>query len=135
MADLGFDETTDKGRNARRAASVYAAVVDELVACRKRIGLSQKKVAKLMSTTQSAVSEFECVNADARFSTLLRYAQAVDCDLVIELEHQPKTAAWVTVKMTDHANVIPFESARFRQSRRTSSAHFRDISFKLEALG
>lgn len=112
MADLGFDESAEDIKKARSAAKMYAGVIDALVACRKRIGISQKRVAELMGTTQSAVSDFESVNSDARFSTLIRYAQAVDCDMVIELEpHSP--FAWVDVKMPMATNVIPFAPKRY----------------------
>lgn len=120
MADLGFDENAEDVRKARSAAQMYAGVIDALVACRNRLGLKQKDVAKLMGTTQSAISEFESVNSDARFSTLIRYAQAVDCDMVIELEPRENydlmvetPFAWVEVKMTKAAHVIPFAPKRY----------------------
>jgi transcriptional regulator with XRE-family HTH domain len=112
MADLGFDENAEDVKRARSAARMYAGVIDTLVRYRKKLGLTQKKVAKRMGTTQSAVSEFESVNADARFSTLIRYAQAIDCNVEIQLE--PKSAVWVQVKMVDSTNVIPFEASRYQ---------------------
>jgi predicted transcriptional regulator len=48
-----------------------------LVARRVEMGLSQTEVAARMGTSQSAVARLEAGNADARFSTLERYAAAL----------------------------------------------------------
>ncbi len=117
MADLGFDEDSDEVKQARGAAEMYAEVMDELVTCRDAAGLTQKQVAKRMGTSQSAVSELESVSSDARFSTIIRYVQAIGCDLVIELS-QPgdvQEDPWVHVQMTEHAKVIPLTSARYHR--------------------
>ena len=115
MADLGYDENAEDVRKARSAAFIYADVIDSLVGCRDRMGLTQKMVAKRMGTSQSAISDFESVNSDARFSTLIRYAQAVDCDMVIELEPHSSTA-WVELKVINMADVIPFPTAKYRHN-------------------
>ena len=92
--DLGYDSDSIEVKDAREVSSMYSSVIDALVECRESSGLKQKEVAKRMGTSQSSVSEFENVNADARFSTLIRYAQAVGCELVIEVS-QP-SEEWVT---------------------------------------
>ncbi len=48
-----------------------------LVGIRKDRGLTQKEVARLMETTQSAVSDLERGGVDPHLSTLQRYARAV----------------------------------------------------------
>lgn len=53
-------------------------LVEGLVARRRELGLSQTEVAALMRTSQSAVARIEAGNADVRFSTLERYAAALD---------------------------------------------------------
>lgn len=83
--DLGYDETSPEVKNARAAAETYEQVVETLVAARKENGMKQREVAKRMGTSQSAVSEFESAASDVRFSTLLRYAQAVSCEVNIEI--------------------------------------------------
>lgn len=53
----------------------------DLVAHRRREGLSQTTVAARMGTSQSAVARLESGDADVRLSTLERYAAAIDKDL------------------------------------------------------
>jgi transcriptional regulator with XRE-family HTH domain len=54
------------------------SLVDELVALRKYLGLSQTDVAREMGVKQPTVSGFENEGSDPRISTLQRYARAVD---------------------------------------------------------
>ncbi|MEV0534953.1 helix-turn-helix transcriptional regulator [Kitasatospora sp. NPDC050463] len=68
-------------------ARAYAELVETLVVARKKRGLTQRDVAELMGTSQSTVSEFERVGGDARYSTLQRYARAVDARLLSMVDH------------------------------------------------
>ena len=52
-------------------------LLDDLVARREAMGLSQTEVAARMGTSQSAVARLEGRRADLRVSTLERYAAAV----------------------------------------------------------
>jgi transcriptional regulator with XRE-family HTH domain len=61
----------------RRMAEQRAGLVRELVEARLAAGLSQTEVAARMGTSQSAVARLESGAADARASTLERYAAAV----------------------------------------------------------
>ncbi len=61
----------------RRMADQRAGLVRVLVAQRLRAGLSQTEVAARMGTSQSAVARLEAGAADARASTLERYAAAI----------------------------------------------------------
>lgn len=54
------------------------ALIEELVASRHAVGLSQTEVAARMGTSQSAVARLEGGEADTRVSTLERYAAALD---------------------------------------------------------
>ena len=56
-------------------------LVDDLAERRRAIGLSQTEVAALMGTSQSAVARLESGHSDVRFSTLERYAAALDQQL------------------------------------------------------
>jgi ribosome-binding protein aMBF1 (putative translation factor) len=56
-------------------------VVAELAASRRALGLTQTEVAQRMGTSQSAVARLEAQSADARLSTLERYAAALGREL------------------------------------------------------
>jgi predicted transcriptional regulator len=53
------------------------ALADDLVARRRKLGLSQTEVAARMGTSQSAVARIESGDADVRLSTIERYAAAL----------------------------------------------------------
>ena len=61
-------------------------MVDDLVARRQELGLSQTAVAARMGTSQSAVARLESGEADVRLSTLERYAAALGSVLDVRLE-------------------------------------------------
>jgi transcriptional regulator with XRE-family HTH domain len=45
-----------------------------------------RQVAELTSTTQSAIARLEAGGRPPRIDTLLRIAEALDCELVVDLE-------------------------------------------------
>jgi predicted transcriptional regulator len=61
----------------REMAERRRRLVDELVARRRALGLSQTEVAARMGTSQSAVARLEAAAGDVRLSTIERYAAAV----------------------------------------------------------
>jgi ribosome-binding protein aMBF1 (putative translation factor) len=61
----------------RRMSQERRRLVTDLTARRQAAGLSQTEVAARMGTSQSAVARLEAGEADARASTLERYAAAV----------------------------------------------------------
>jgi hypothetical protein len=69
----------------RRMAAQRRRLVTELTAERQAARLSQTEVAARMGTSQSAVARLESGEADARASTLERYAAAVGRQLTWEL--------------------------------------------------
>ncbi|MFI1191841.1 helix-turn-helix domain-containing protein [Micromonospora sp. NPDC020750] len=79
-------------------------------------GISQRRVADRMHTTQSAVSEFEKGLVDPRLSTFQRYARAIDCRLdlsVVEDDgQQPDSQVWTsTVIFTSWKNrSLPYKT-------------------------
>lgn len=56
---------------------VRNSLLDQLVAARKQVGLTQFHVAEAMGIKQPTVSEFEAESSDPRLSTLQRYARAI----------------------------------------------------------
>lgn len=61
-------------------------VIRSLVELRRSSGVSQRRIAELMATTQSAVSEIEGGGTDVYLSTLQRYARAVGAPLSLHIQ-------------------------------------------------
>ena len=70
----------------RRMAAERRRLVTDLAAQRHAAGLSQTEVAARMGTSQSAVARLESGGADARASTLERYAAAIGCQITWRLQ-------------------------------------------------
>ncbi|WP_167344584.1 helix-turn-helix domain-containing protein [Amycolatopsis thermoflava] len=60
-------------------------LVAELVATRKRLGISQEEIADRMGMQRPQVSMFETGRREPRLSTLMRYADALGARLGIEV--------------------------------------------------
>jgi predicted transcriptional regulator len=69
----------------------FAAIADQVTERRAALGLSQRELAELTGTTQSAIARLEAGGRPPRIDTLLRIAEALDCDLVVEL--RPRSRA------------------------------------------
>ena len=67
----------------------FAAIADKVAERRQELGLSQRELAELTGTTQSAIARLEAGGRPPRIDTLLRIADALDCDLVVELKPRP----------------------------------------------
>ena len=63
----------------------FAAVADKVAERRQASGLSQRELAELVGTTQSAIARLERGGRPPRIDTLLRIADALECDLVVDL--------------------------------------------------
>ena len=70
----------------RRMADERRRLVTDLTAQRQAARLSQTEVAARMGTSQSAVARLESGEADARASTLERYAAAIGCQITWRLQ-------------------------------------------------
>ncbi|MGH3032351.1 MAG: helix-turn-helix domain-containing protein [Gaiellaceae bacterium] len=64
---------------------LFAQIAEAVAARRRERGLSQAELAALCGTTQSAIARLEGGGRPPRIDTLLRLANALDCDLVVEL--------------------------------------------------
>lgn len=67
----------------------FAQIAEQVASQRRARGLSQAELAELCSTTQSAIARLESGGRPPRIDTLLRIANALDCDLVVELRPRP----------------------------------------------
>ena len=63
----------------------FAAIAEKVTDRRVEMGMSQRELAELVGTTQSAIARLERGGRPPRIDTLLRIAEALDCDLVVEL--------------------------------------------------
>ena len=63
----------------------FARIAGKVAERRTEMGLSQRELAELVGTTQSAIARLERGGRPPRIDTLLRIADALDCDLVVEL--------------------------------------------------
>jgi ribosome-binding protein aMBF1 (putative translation factor) len=69
----------------------FAGIAERVAERRKELGLSQAELAELVTTTQSAIARLESGGRPPRIDTLLRIANALDCELLVELRPRTKT--------------------------------------------
>ena len=69
---------------------LFARIAEQVVEQRAARGLSQQELAALCGTTQSAIARFERGGRPARIDTLLRIAEALDCELLVEFRPRTK---------------------------------------------
>ena len=70
----------------------FAAIAEQLAERRQAGGLSQQDLADLCGTAQSAIARLERGDRPPRIDTLLRIAEALECDLVVELRPRDASA-------------------------------------------
>src|SRR5438094_8234020 len=69
----------------------FARIAEQVVDQRRARDLSQQELAELCGTTQSAIARFEQGGRPPRIDTLLRIAEALDCELIVEFRPRTKT--------------------------------------------
>ena len=65
---------------------LFAQIADDVATRRAEQGLSQRQLAERTGTTQSAIARLERGGRPPRIDTLLRIAEALECDLRVELK-------------------------------------------------
>ena len=68
----------------------FARIAEQVAEQRRARRLSQRELAELVGTTQSAIARLESGGRPPRIDTLLRIAEALDCTLAVEL--RPRTS-------------------------------------------
>ncbi len=63
----------------------FAAIADKVAHRRVQMNMSQRELAELVGTTQSSIARLERGGRPPRIDTLLRIAEALDCELSVEL--------------------------------------------------
>jgi transcriptional regulator with XRE-family HTH domain len=74
----------------REFSDAYRALGEQIVRQRARHRLSQRELAELCGTTQSAIARLEGGRRAPRLDTLIRIAEALDCELVVRLRPRTK---------------------------------------------
>ena len=92
------EEFLNKARTRKGFSEAYESlefeyqVANQMLRARTRAGLTQDAVAAKMGTTKSAVSRLESAGKHApSITTLRRYAEAVGCELQVNLVPQKTT--------------------------------------------
>lgn len=67
------------------AEELYRRVAEQVIRRRTALALSQRELAELCGTTQSAIARLERGARPPRIDTLLTIAAALDCELQVEL--------------------------------------------------
>jgi predicted transcriptional regulator len=67
----------------------FAAIAEKVSERRTAIGMSQRELAELVGTTQSAIARLERGGRPPRIDTLLKIAEALECELIVELKPRP----------------------------------------------
>lgn len=111
-----FDEFFEDSefRDAYQDAEFRAQLIADLRAFRKARGLSQTHVAATMTTTQSAVSDFERGETDPYLSTIQRYVRAIGARLRIVLDTPDSNVTRVS-------STTPSPYAQVKTTLRTSA--------------
>jgi ribosome-binding protein aMBF1 (putative translation factor) len=77
---------------------LFAQIADQVAEQRHARGLSQAELAELCGTTQSAIARLESGGRPPRIDTLLRLANALDCELVVELHPRTRPPGGETLR-------------------------------------
>jgi predicted transcriptional regulator len=70
----------------------FAQIADRVAERRGAMGLSQRQLAELCGTTQSAIARLERGGRPPKLDTLMRIADALDAELLLEMRlREPST--------------------------------------------
>jgi predicted transcriptional regulator len=71
----------------------FAAIAEKVFERRTEIGMSQRELAELVGTTQSAIARLERGGRPPRIDTLLKIAEALECELIVDLKPRANSPA------------------------------------------
>lgn len=89
----GLERLRDRvreGPSEREFREAYVGVGRQVAEERERWRLSQRQLAELVGTVQSAIARLESGGTAPRLDTLLRVAHALDCELDIRLKRRTR---------------------------------------------
>lgn len=81
-----------------RDDAFYERITRQVIDRRGELNLSQRELAELCGTTQSAIARFESGARPPKIDTLIRIAEALDCELDVTFRprtrpHQPRSSS------------------------------------------
>ena len=74
-----------RGETEPERADFYLSLARQVAERRAARKLSQRELAELCGTTQSSIARLEGGGRPPRIDTLLRIADALDCELIVQL--------------------------------------------------
>ncbi len=80
-----LERVRERIAGADKRGWLFASIADRVAERRQELGMSQRELAELTGTTQSAIARLEAGGRPPRIDTLLRIADALDCELHVEL--------------------------------------------------
>ena len=86
-----LERIRERLEHAEPDRELYADIAGQVTEQRLARDLSQKELAELCGTTQSAIARFEAAERPPRLDTLLRVARALDCELDVRLRPRTRT--------------------------------------------
>ena len=112
LADLRRDP---EYRKAERSVSPYYKLAVEIINRRVRLGMTQQDLAERANTFQSRISKIESGEHDIRLSTLIGIAEALECQVSINLDPLPDTVRNSDAPYTRAAENLPSAQQRSAQ--------------------
>lgn len=104
---LGIDPSDPEVIAAQDDFNEFADLISALVQRRKALGLTQKDVAELMGTKQSAISTIESSSANPTIQRLQRYARALGLKLTLGTSTPAADAEWTPLRIEGVTDASP----------------------------
>lgn len=91
MTAMKLERLRDRLAGAGEDGWFFARIAEQVAEQRTARALSQRELAELCGTTQSAIARLESGGRPPKIDTLLRIAEALDCELEVKLRPRTKT--------------------------------------------
>ncbi|HEY6730577.1 MAG TPA: helix-turn-helix transcriptional regulator [Solirubrobacterales bacterium] len=103
---------------------LFGLIAERVTERRNAWGISQRELAELCGTTQSAIARVERGARPPRIDTLARIAAALDCELVVELRPRTKPPQAEEKERSDEREQRPLSAGgQPRRRRRDRDQH------------
>lgn len=133
-AALGIDPADPEYIRAQQLADADRVMLRDLVAVRRRHGLTQERVGELMGISQPSVAAIEGHDANPKLSTIRRYAVAIGALIRHEVVSDPEYNAATRNQLRLTVARPGGGAVPFRESERwTRAAESRRFDFALAA--